>query len=425
MVISRNLNLWLARLLAFSLLLPVAAQAGDLRVSIPKRTPPIPVQNLNREGVRQLKKGHEKKAKQLFYKAYLLDPNDPFTLNNLGYLSELEGQASRALRFYALASKNQTQAVIDESTRHGLQGKTVSEAFTPGGNSNLEANLLNEKSIVLLQGGHLFEAEAMLKAALPRFPHNPFLLNNFGYVMESEGDLDSALRYYSAAASLHSNEPIVLTPRAKWRGKPISEVAAQNAAAVNQTLAKGEAPAAAAARSNLRGVSALNDNNPTAARGFFLQAYRLDSGNAFTLNNLGYISELNGDRESAEMYYAAARGGVDNTLRVTYSTRTDAEGRKLDDLAGGNQADVNSVLRGIQEAKRRANRPIHLVTRNSEASPENASPRVSPPIGVTSPSLPPLPPPDAGSQTQPPPPPQGPPSSGPPNHDSNQDPQHE
>ena len=417
--------MWLARLLAVALLLPVAAQAGDLRVSIPKRTPEIPVQNLNREGVRQLKKGHEKKAKQLFYKAYLLDPNDPFTLNNLGYLSELEGQASRALRFYALASKNQTQAVIDESTRHGLQGKTVSEAFNPGGNSTLEANLLNEKSIVLLQGGHLFEAEAMLKAALPRFPRNPFLLNNFGYVMESEGDLDSALRYYSAAASLHSNEPIVLTPRAKWRGKPISEVAAQNAAAVNQTLAKGEAPAAAAARSNLRGVSALNDNNPTAARGFFLQAYRLDSGNAFTLNNLGYISELNGDRESAEMYYAAAREGVDNTLRVTYSTRTDAEGRKLDDLAGGNQADVNSVLRGIQEAKRRANRPIHLVTRDSEASPENASPQAAPPIGVTNPPLPPLPPPDTGSQTQPPPPPQGPPSSGPPNHDSNQDPQHE
>lgn len=417
--------MWLARLLAVALLLPVAAQAGDLRVSIPKRTPEIPVQNLNREGVRQLKKGHEKKAKQLFYKAYLLDPNDPFTLNNLGYLSELEGQASRALRFYALASKNQTQAVIDESTRHGLQGKTVSEAFNPGGNSTLEANLLNEKSIVLLQDGHLFEAEAMLKAALPRFPRNPFLLNNFGYVMESEGDLDSALRYYSAAASLHSNEPIVLTPRAKWRGKPISEVAAQNAAAVNQTLAKGEAPAAAAARSNLRGVSALNDNNPTAARGFFLQAYRLDSGNAFTLNNLGYISELNGDRESAEMYYAAAREGVDNTLRVTYSTRTDAEGRKLDDLAGGNQADVNSVLRGIQEAKRRANRPIHLVTRDSEASPENASPQAAPPIGVTNPPLPPLPPPDTGSQTQPPPPPQGPPSSGPPNHDSNQDPQHE
>lgn len=416
--------MWLARLLGFSLLLPMAAHAGDLRVSIPKSTPPIPVQNLNREGVRQLKKGHEKKAKQLFYKAYLLDPNDPFTLNNLGYLSELEGQASRALRFYALASKNQTQAVIDESTRHGLQGKTVSEAFNPGGNSSLEANLLNEKSIVLLEGGHLFETEAMLKAALPRFPHNPFLLNNYGYVMESEGDLDSALRYYSAAASLHSKEPIVLTPRAKWRGKPISEVAAQNAAAVNQTLAKGEAPEAAAARLNLRGVSALNDNNPTAARGFFLQAYRLDSSNAFTLNNLGYLSELNGDRESAEMYYASARAGVDNTLRVTYSTRTDAEGRKLDDLAGGNQADVNSVLRGIQEAKRRANRPIHLVTRNSEASPENASPQPARPIGVTNPPLPPLPPPGAGPQTQPPPP-QGPPSSGPPDHNSNQDRPHE
>lgn len=425
MDISHKLKLWWIRLLGFSLLLPVIAQAGDVRISLPKRTPAIPVQNLNREGVRLLRKGKEKKAKQLFYKAYLLDPNDPFTLNNLGYVSELDGQANRALRFYALASKNQTQAVIDESTRHGLQGKSVAEAFNPAGNSNLEASLLNERTIVLMEGGHLFEAEAMLKDALPRFPKNPFLLNNFGYVMESEGDLGSALRYYSAAASLHSDERIVLTPRAKWRGKPISEVAAQNATAVNETMAKGESPSAAAARLNLRGVAALNDNNPTAARDFFLQAYRLDSGNAFTLNNLGYISESNGDRESAEMYYAAAREGAENNLRVTYSTRSEAEGQKLDDLAGGNQADVASVLKGIQEAKRRANRPIHLVTRNAESSTDNPSPQPAPPIGVPNPPLPPLPLPDTNPKAQPPAPPQGPPSSGPPDHNSNQDQPHE
>lgn len=123
------------------------------------------------------------------------------------------------------------------------------------------------------------------------------------------------------------------------------------------------------------------------------------------------------------MYYMAAREGIESNLRVTYSTRRDAEGRKLDDLAEGNQADVSSVLKGIQEAKRRANRPIHLVTRGSESN--NTSSQPTPPIGVTNPPLPPLPLPDANPRTQAPEPPQGPPSSGPPDHNPNQDRPHE
>ena len=81
------------------------AAAGDLHVSIPQRSIATPTQKLNRDGVAELKHGHTKKAKQLFYRAYLLDPQDPFTLNNLGYVAELEGDADRALRFYELASR--------------------------------------------------------------------------------------------------------------------------------------------------------------------------------------------------------------------------------------------------------------------------------------------------------------------------------
>src|SRR5579863_306787 len=70
---------------------------------------------------------------------------------------------------------------------------------------------------------------------------------------EAVGDLDEALRCYSAAASVHSTKPVVVTPRLKWRGRPISEVAAANAAAVSEQIAKGEGLEAATARLNLRG----------------------------------------------------------------------------------------------------------------------------------------------------------------------------
>ena len=96
-----------------------------MRISIPKRTKPTPVQKLNQEGVKAVEKHAYKKAKALFYKAYLIDPNDPFTLNNLGYIAELEGQADRAQRYYALAQDQASDAVVYKSTERAAIGKPV------------------------------------------------------------------------------------------------------------------------------------------------------------------------------------------------------------------------------------------------------------------------------------------------------------
>jgi hypothetical protein len=192
---------------------------------------------------------------------------------------------------------------------------------------------------------------------------------------------------------MHSNQRIVVTPRLKWRGRPISAVAAENAAAVSQQIARGEGVEASSARLNLRGVAALNDNNPSVAQGFFLQAYQRDAQNAFTLNNLGYLAELAGDRESAEMYYEAARSGRDANARVSYATRRDAEGRKLDNLADGNQSDVESTLKAIQETKRREHQPIELKRRDGTSVTNEQDATPVPSIAVQPPALPALPPP--------------------------------
>ncbi len=55
------------------------AQAQQLRIPLPKKSKFTPVQQLNRDGVAALKKHDIGKAKRLFYKAYLIDPNDPST----------------------------------------------------------------------------------------------------------------------------------------------------------------------------------------------------------------------------------------------------------------------------------------------------------------------------------------------------------
>src|ERR1700756_3441833 len=219
---------------------PSLAQRGDLRIPLPAKSRATPVQELNRDGVKELKRGHVKKAKQMFVKAYLLDPDDPFTLNNLGYIAELEGDVDRALRYYELAGSISTEAAIDQSTNPGLKGQPVVAAFRSSDASAYHTNQANFRAMDLIENGRIFEAELVLRKAVQVDAKNPFLLVSLGYVMESEGDLRSALQFYTEAADLHSDERVSLTPVKKWRGKSISDVAARSANAVRDALAKGE-----------------------------------------------------------------------------------------------------------------------------------------------------------------------------------------
>jgi Flp pilus assembly protein TadD len=377
-------------LLAMVSFSPRLGHGVDFRLSLPKGSRATPVQHLNREGVRELKRGHIKKAKEHFVKAYLLDPDDPFTLNNLGYIAELEGDVDRALKYYQLAASNSTEAVIDDASRKGLKGQPVSMAFQSSKSSDYPGNKANFQAMTLLQKDRVFEAEMVLKNAIRTDPKNPFLLDSLGYVMESEGDLQSALQYYSEAASQNSEERVLLTPLKKWRGKTITEIANRNAESVREAMAKGEDTETQVSRLNMRGVSALNHNDSTDAQKFFSDAYQLDPQNAFTLNNLGYMDELSGDRETAEMHYEAARRGRQANERITYATRSDAEGRKVGPFAETNQDAVDSTLRAIQQSKRRVRRPIQLMVRdNGAASTPSTEPKPKPSLTVPTPPLPP------------------------------------
>src|ERR1700727_2786214 len=114
-------------------LLGVGFHAGwardTLTITIPRHSNLTLVQRLNREGVEAVKKHDYATAAKLFYKAYLFDPSDPFTLNNLGYISELEGQLDRAGKFYKLAAQQGSSANIDVSSVKELKGQPMQAAF--------------------------------------------------------------------------------------------------------------------------------------------------------------------------------------------------------------------------------------------------------------------------------------------------------
>src|SRR5437870_13152395 len=108
----RKLAVLVLGTLATATLVP-AARGGDIHITLPKRSDPTPVQKLNQDGVKEIQKHHLDRAQRIFYKAYLMDPDDPFTLKNLGYISELQCKVERVQRYYELASKeNNSETVI-------------------------------------------------------------------------------------------------------------------------------------------------------------------------------------------------------------------------------------------------------------------------------------------------------------------------
>jgi len=107
------------------------AHGADLRITIPRRSALTPVQRLNRDGVEAVQKHEFDKAEALFYKAYLFDPADPFTLNNLGYVSEKDGDLETAQFFYDRARK-----ASDAGARIGLATQITAQGANLGSVAN-------------------------------------------------------------------------------------------------------------------------------------------------------------------------------------------------------------------------------------------------------------------------------------------------
>src|SRR5215471_7248006 len=152
----------LGMMAGFAILASAPANAGDIKITIPRHSKLTPVQRLNREGVEALRRHRYSKAESLFYKAYLLDPDDPFTLNNLGYISEMQGNIDRAQRFYSLAAEQSTDAVVDRASAKRVEGRSVKEALALTGGP-LEINHANVEAVRLLSQGRAPEADLMLQ----------------------------------------------------------------------------------------------------------------------------------------------------------------------------------------------------------------------------------------------------------------------
>jgi Flp pilus assembly protein TadD len=358
-----------------------AAWARDtLTITIPRHSSLTLVQRLNREGVEAIKKHNYSAAAKLFYKAYLFDPADPFTLNNLGYISELEGQLDRAGKFYKLAAEQGSNANIALSNVKSLQGEPMQAAFTGFKDGPMRVNRINLDAVNLLSEGRSFEAAGLLQQALSLDPHDPFTLNNLGAANESIGDLGSAMKYYTAAAYSGSHEVVAVSQNRSWQGKPVSEMAAANVTRLEKRTQGSGPQESRAALLSEQGVFAENENDWATAKSDFMKAYALDPSNAFSLNNRGYVAERDGDLESAQFFYQKAREAYGADFPVGLATSSSAKGQALSHVASQSEIQVNGALDVYSRERRGQPGSVELTPRGAAAvGAPNATPSLPPP----------------------------------------------
>lgn len=367
--------IWVLAMTAVTTLGSQFSQGEDrkISISIPRRSKLTPVQRLNREGVEALQKHKYKKAEQFFYKAYLYDPADAFTLNNLGYIAELQGDIDRAERFYELAAQQSSEAVVAMSNSREARGKPMKEALAAA-SAPVEINHANVEAVRLLSQGRSAEADLLLQQALNQDPHNVFTLNNMGVAKEMEGESEQALRYYDEASAVQGRAAAVVTANPAWRGRSVTQMAQQNAKGLREYLSREKDLPEQVAELNLRGVSAVNRNDLRTADADFRKAYALDPNNAFTLNNIGYVAELEGDKETAEFYYEHARQSMGASATVGVATRKTAEGRQLFSVAQDSTSHVQDKVAQERQSWQRQGGPVVLRRRDNSIVEESTQP---------------------------------------------------
>lgn len=356
-----------------------SVQARELRITIPRFSSLTPVQRLNREGVDAIRSHQLEKAQALFYKAYLFDPGDPFTLNNLGYSAELSGDADRAQQFYTLADKQDCTAVISLSSLNQIKGKPMTYALQDLSNASMRLNRRNVEAIELLIHGRSFEAAELLRHTLALDPNNPFTLNNLAVAEEADGDLEGAARDYQAAVDTRSSSSIVVSPTKSWRGKPVVTLASDSLRRVHQRLLAEGADHARATMLTVRGVMAANADDWEMAESDFKQAYFLDPLNAFSLNNLGYIAERDGDPETAQFYYASALRAGNAKARIGLATSEAAQGQHLSKVDDTTRQAVGAQIDAYSRMRREQGGAPAMVIRGAADQTPPASPPAKPP----------------------------------------------
>jgi tetratricopeptide (TPR) repeat protein len=84
-------------------------------------------QSLVRRGVRAFIDGDIDKFKEYTRQAYEKSPDDPFVLNNMGYIHEMEGDKEKAFEFFKKAVEKSNNRTVDLSQFKDQEGRSIND----------------------------------------------------------------------------------------------------------------------------------------------------------------------------------------------------------------------------------------------------------------------------------------------------------
>jgi tetratricopeptide (TPR) repeat protein len=178
-----------------------------------------------------------------------LDPQNPYTLNNLGVADEALGEYENALKFYDAAAHSGSADAILVTDDQAWQGKSVSEMAAAnvtrlqnrvaGTNSaTSQADMLNKRGVLAENQNNWAAAKQDFLNAYSLDPSNAFSINNRGYVAEKDGDLESAEFFYQKAWNGDgANLRVGIATDHSAEGKPLSQLATESDQKVDGALA--------------------------------------------------------------------------------------------------------------------------------------------------------------------------------------------
>ena len=172
---------------------------------------PMRVNRMNVDAMDLLSRDRGFEAVALLRETSALDPQNPFTLNNLGVAEETIGDYSSALKYYTAAAESHSSepvvvtlgSFMERKIRepHGrgereTAGRAAAERSTPPRNSPSCLTFAEYSRPIRMIGS---QREQDFLRAYSLDPASAFSLNNRGYVAERDGDLEIGQFFYEKA----------------------------------------------------------------------------------------------------------------------------------------------------------------------------------------------------------------------------------
>jgi Flp pilus assembly protein TadD len=203
---------------------------------------------MNLDAMQLLRENRGFDATAILRAALALDPQSPFTLNNLGVAHEAIGDFNNALKYYGEAADAHSSEPAVITLNEEWRGRPVSKVAAESA-KRLEKKLQNmdpaeKNSVMFTMRGVAAANQNDWGTARQNFlkayslnPNSAFALNNRGYVAEKDGDLETAQFFYQKARRAEdSGERVGLATQRFAEGQALLNVASDSNQKVDNAL---------------------------------------------------------------------------------------------------------------------------------------------------------------------------------------------